>query len=75
MSIDWETQWAHEDEIQSYRIALAERGRAIRALEERLAEREAEIRRLCARLNQVRAAGALSGAAKRAQTDGHGGTR
>lgn len=81
MSTDLETQWAHEDEIQSYRIALAERSRAVRALEERLAEREAEIRRLRARLSEVMAAGfdtatgALSGGTAQGQTDGHGGTQ
>lgn len=47
---DLEERWKHEDEIQSYRMALAERGRTIRALREqvaaleaRVAEREAEI--------------------------------
>lgn len=54
---DLEERWKHEDEIQSYRMALAERGRTIRALREersaleaRLAEREAEIHVLRARL-------------------------
>lgn len=54
---DLEERWAHEDEIQSYRIALAERGRTIRALKEqvaaleaRVAEREAEIHVLRARI-------------------------
>lgn len=54
---DLEERWKHEDEIQSYRMALAERGRTIRALREeraaleaRLAEREAEIHVVRARL-------------------------
>ena len=54
---DLEERWAHEDEIQSYRMALSERGRTIRALREqvaaleaRVAEREAEIHVLRARI-------------------------